>query len=271
MYRILRPGRSGGGPSPIERMARGRNNVGLPMQAEAPQIAEVEQSCGGSVPERILAFLAEYPQQGAPWLDPDGHARHSAALEQLLAAIQKEFTPLGAIGPGAGDRSAGRDWWYLVFRGGRGVERFMVWDGHLALRPSQGEERIAQAEARYGMALPPSFRHLLSVFDQVLHNALHLHEGTVGVDAGASTKGFEGELANIRSWFDAAGELAETPAETLDEYLPFYADPYGNVYLFARQNPGPVFKFDHECCAIVETGSPDFDSFFADLLSGRLG
>ena len=261
----------GGGPGPtIEQLARGMDSVGLPMAARPEAIATAEQESGAPVPTRIVAFLREFPAQGVQWLDPEGHARHSDALARLLASIEAELTPFGAIGPGAEDLAAGRNWWYCMFQAREGVERDVTWDGFLAVRLASGEEAIAEAEERYAIALPSSYRRLLCVFDQVLHSALHCHEGIIGPLAGAGLQSFEGELGYLREWFDAAGHYAETPREEIENYLPFYADPYGDKYLFARQDPGAVHKFDHELCAIAPTRYADFDAFVAALLSGQL-
>jgi len=260
----------GKGRPPVERLARAIGSVGLPMQPEAAVVTQVERSSGAPVPGRILDFLCAYPSRGISPLDPERHARHSPALAQLLASIEKEFQPLGAVGPSAEDLRAGRAWWYLVFQARPGVRRFIPWDGYLAVRPAKGEEPVARAEARYGIALPPSYRHLLCVFDQVLHSALHLHEGIMGPERGAGVEGFEAELDYIRTWFKAAGQDAGSPASGIDDYLPFYADAYGNEYLFERRNPGPVFRFDHELCAIGGTSHADFDAFVSALLSGGI-
>ena len=259
----------GAGPT-VERLARGMDSVGLPMAADPAAVEAAEQESGAPVPERIVAFLNEVPAQGARWFDPEGHARHSDALARLLASTDAELTPFGAIGPGAEDLAAGRNWWYCMFQANEGIERGLTWDGFLALRLASGERAIAEAEQRYAIVLPSSYRHLLCVFDQVLHSALHCHEGIIGPLAGAGLQGFEGELDYLRMWFNSAGELAETPGEEVERYLPFYADPYGNEYLFARHDPGPVHKFDHEGCGIAPTRYPDFDAFVAALLSGQI-
>jgi len=263
--------RSANDPFGVHRVARALDSSGLLMHASDVELAEVERALGTPVPERIVAFLRDYPDRGAHMLDPEGHARDSAALSQLLAGLEREFTPAGVVGPSAGDLAAGRNWWYLMFYAKSGVERFPEWEGWLGLRFSQGEEGIAQAEARYATRLPESYRHWLSVLDHVAHSGLHMHEGVFGPREGAGMQGFEGELDYIRMWLGAAGRLAEASPEELDEYLPFYADPYGNEYLFARRDPGAVFRFDHETCGIGPTLYADFDAFLAAVLTGRLG
>jgi len=262
--------RSGDDPFGIRRLARGIDSTGLVMHATDGELAEVEKALGTPVPEKVVAFLRDYPDRGTQVLDPEGHASRSAALGQLLASLEREFTPAGVVGPSAQDIAAGRDWWYLMFYARPGVERFPEWDDWLALRLSRGEESVAQAEARYDTRLPDSYRRLLLVFSEVAHSGLHLHEGVFGPDEGACTKGFEGELDYIRMWLRAAGQLAGASPEKLAEYLPFYADPYGNEYLFARENPGAVFRFDHETCGIEPAPHADFDAFVGAVLSGRL-
>lgn len=252
----------------FEAWAQRIEGIWLRVNAEDPEIAAVETSTGGPAPSTVRACLQELPKSGARVLDPEGHSAHSGALAQLLAAIDRDFVPAGVLAPTADDRAEGRDWWYLVFQALPGVGRFAVWDDHLILRPSTGEEAIARSEAEHEIALPASYRHLLRVFSQVLHNTLYLHEGTVGPDAGACTKGFQRELGYIEECIEAAGEFAEASAEELRHYLPFYADPYGNEYLFRRRDPGAVFMFEHETCGILTTDYSDFDAFFAALLTG---
>jgi hypothetical protein len=263
--------RSGNDPFGVRRLARGMDSTGLPMQAAEAELAEVHKALGAPVPPAVVAFLREYPARGAQMLDPEGHARHSAALGQLLASLDKEFIPAGVVGPSANDIVGGRSWWYLMFQARPGVERFPEWDDWLAVRLSPGEESIAQAEARYCTRLPDSYRHLLAVFDHIAHSGLHMHEGVFGPREGAGVHGFEGELDYIRMWLNAAGQFAKVSLEKLEEHLPFYADPYGNEHLFARRDPGPVFRFDHESCGIEPTPYADFDAFVAAVLTGRLG
>ncbi|MBM4034070.1 MAG: SMI1/KNR4 family protein [Planctomycetes bacterium] len=258
-------------PYGIRRLARAIESTGLVMRASDAELAEAERALGRPVPEEVVAFLRGFPDRGARMLDPEGHAQRSSALRQLLMALDGEVAPAGIVGPSAGDLAAGRNWWYLMFHAKPGTKRFPEWEGWLGLRFSQGEEGIAQAEARYATRLPDSYRRLLAVFDHVAHSGLHMHEGVLGPRAGAGVQGFEGELDYIRMWLRVAGRLAEASPEQLEAYLPFYADPYGNEYLFARRSRGTVFRFDHETCGIGPTPHSDFDAFFAALLAGRLG
>ena len=271
---------------PVERLAPTVGGIGLPMRADAAHLAAAERASGEAVPERIARFLAEYPQAGLGLFDPDGHAAHSPALHRLIESVEAEHRPLGAIGPAAGGPPGPVDRWYLVFETLPGHLHCAVWDDCRILQPSRGTEGILAAEAAYGIALPASYRHLVCVFAQVFHSAFHMHEGLIEPGAGQSPHDYEAELEYMRGWLRAEhelaatddllkaliaeGEYAVTPLETVDQFLPIYADAYGNLYLFERRNPGLIFRFDHDGCEIEPTDFADFDSFFDALLATGL-
>jgi len=261
---------SGDPLSMVERMARGMDSVGLSMGADASRIAETEETNGVPVPEIVRSFLTDFAELGPGLFDPSGHAQHSRALSRLLDSVGRDFDPLGVVGPGRQDVDEGREWWYFLFEAKPGVTRFAVWDDRLALRASGGEPVVEAAEHRHGIRFPDSFRHLTSCLDQVLHNSLHLHEGTVGAEPGACTEGFEGEQAYMRLWVEAGEEFSDMTVQEIEDYVPFYAGPYGDLHLFSKHRPGPPFLFSHETCGVSETEYADFDAFFNALMDGSL-
>jgi SMI1/KNR4 family protein SUKH-1 len=247
----------------IRALAKRLNCAVLEPGADEGAVRDVESTSGSSSPQSVLLCLRD--GAGFDQLDPENHRAHSPALVALLDEIRDDYEFRGVLVPSPGDVEEGRNWWYLVFAG---TPWGATGETCLAVRPGLSESEIEQAEQEYGICFPESYRHLLCVFDHVVHNAFGLHEGLSGPRDGQGGGGFARELELLRESFEARGDNAYTSAAVLDDFLPFYTDGSGNAYLFSKTKPGPVYFSDHEMCAIIAPKHMTFDSFFASLLAG---